>query len=1017
VANVYNMPSGVPFLRSLAAGLSDHFGDRLGDGLILLPTRRATRALAKAFVQQAYEGGQGAALLPRLRPLADVNPDEPPFEPGELAGRVRPAIDPVQRRFEIAQLVSRYHERVSDLPLDPAAAVHMADPLISIMDDAALEEVRIQDQAEWANICEQSAIHFQDAGRLYQIIETYWPERLREIDVMEPNARRVALLDALAEVWAESPPDYPVIIAGSTGTLQATARLMRVVANMPDGMVVLPGLQEELPDAVWSRVDARHPQSSLKGLLSVMEVDRSAVRTWPWIVGARDVQRLKNRRKILAEALVPVDATGDWVGRIETLKASTKTNIFDEALEGLSLIEARTDAEEALTIALILREALETPGRTAALVTPDQLLAHRVRARLSRWDVDVGMSQGVPVAQMPVGIFLSALLDLVKDPDGPEELALVFNHPLCAIGFEKAEVKAKWRDIERRKYRGLRYKPRPGDDELIGLLHDQIAPLLDLGDRASPEVWATALISVAEAVARTDADLGAFRVWRGDDGQQAARCLEGIVRHGSSLPETDAEGFAKLLNSFLRGTIVRPTAATHPRLSILGPLEARLLDADVIILGGLNEGSWPAAADVGPFLSRGMREKLRLSLPERRYGLAAHDFAELAANSTVYLTRSLKDDSGPTVASRWVWRLKTLLRGTVKKKDDESDDAFLTRQNERLNALVGTGSQFLDWARALDLIDQPKAAERPNPTPPVAKRWARQGRKISITGVSKWIRDPYSIYGREVLRLQKLLALAAPHNARQFGTAMHAAIETYLKTTSEPGASQNQPALEAHFRDALSEAGYSEAEVFKENARIETLAQQLIDWFAARAASHYAVVGTEVDASAKLPDLDFELHGILDLVERSGTSYAFTDFKTGQSATGATVYAGFDLQLPLAAWLAEQGALDGLSAGPTSQLSYVRIKGSNDDFEQKFVSAPDYVPRRSKGQDEAREPKDAKALAEQAVAILRELVTRFDQIDTAYPSQPRAQYTQDYGEYDDLARRAEWMAAGPEADE
>ncbi|MEM9600911.1 MAG: double-strand break repair protein AddB, partial [Pseudomonadota bacterium] len=302
MSRVYNMPSGVPFLRSLACGLQAHYGDDLQNGLILLPTRRAARALASAFVEQAADQGIDATILPRLRPLADVNPDEPPFEPGELAGRVRTGIDPVQRRFEIAKLVAEYHRRASDLPLDPAAALHMADPLIDILDDAAMEEVSIVDQAEWHRVCAEAAIHFQHAATLYRIIETYWPKRLDELRMMDPSERRVALLNALAGIWADHPPGYPVVIAGSTGTLKATARLMRVVANMPKGMVVLPGLQEELPDRVWDAIDARHPQNSLKGALETMGVTRDSVPIWPWVVGRQDQTLSKKRRRILAEA-------------------------------------------------------------------------------------------------------------------------------------------------------------------------------------------------------------------------------------------------------------------------------------------------------------------------------------------------------------------------------------------------------------------------------------------------------------------------------------------------------------------------------------------------------------------------------------------------------------------------------------------------------------------------------------------------------------------------------------------
>ncbi|MEL6688282.1 MAG: PD-(D/E)XK nuclease family protein [Pseudomonadota bacterium] len=984
--SVYNMPSGVPFLRSLAKGLHAHYGDALQDGLVLLPTRRAARALEFSFVRQAAERGVSAALLPRLRPLADINPDEPPFEPGELAGMVDPGIDPVQRRFEIAQLVARYHERASDLPLDPATALHMADPLIEILDDAALEEVRIQDQAEWKRVCDEAAIHFQHAGTLYQIIETYWPERLTELSMMDPSARRVALLDALADLWRDNPPDYPVIVAGSTGTLQATARLMRVVADMPFGMVVLPGLQKELPEQIWSSIDARHPQASLKGLMDMMEMPREAVASWPWIVDGADRATTRKRQRVLAEALVPVDATGDWLGRIKTLNEGEGADVFETALKGLSLIEARTDAEEALSIALIMREALETPGRTAALVTPDQLLAQRVRARLSRWDVDVSMSQGLPIEQTHVGVFLTSLLELACDPYGPIELSMVFNHPLTALDHPPRGLQRQWQRLEKKHFRGPRPDPEDLESaEIIQALHAAMAPLLEFDNEATPDVWASGLIAAASALARTENDPGARRLWETDAGRQSAQMLESVVDYGASLPATDAGGFSKLLSALLKGSVVRPSRGTHPRLQILGPLEARLLDVDVIILGGLNEGTWPASVNAGPFLSRQMRQQIKLSLPERRYGLAAHDFAELAANPTVFLTRSQKDDTGPTVASRWIWRLKTLLSGATG--------------TEVTNALLGTGKHYLDWARAMDCPEELVFIDRPNPKPPVEKRWARQGRKISITNVSKWIRDPYSLFGREVLRLKPLDPLDAPLDARHFGTAMHAAVEAYIKSVEAPQETSNRDALIQSFEAALLDAKYPEEEVFKERPRLEALSDDLLTWFAARHAAGFDIVGTEVRAEATLEGLDFELNGILDLVERSSTGYAFSDFKTGSPSSASVVGAGFDPQLPLAAWLAEQGALEDLPQGSTDQLGYVRLKGSGSSFKHSHIAA-----------SEARSGKTVAELVEEAITTLRQLIEAYDQPGTGYSSQPRAQYVNDYGDYDDLARRAEWSS-------
>ena len=990
--HVYNMPSGVPFLDNLAKGLRIRFGEELQSGLILLPTRRAVRGIGEAFVTAAAEDGIRAALLPRLRPLADIDPEEPPFEPGELVGKVGPSIDPTLRRFEMAKIVAAYHARAMDLPLDAATALAMADPLLAILDDAALEEAKLTQSDAWARLMGEAAKHFQDAATLYKIIQEYWPARLAELNMEEPQSRKVKLLDALASHWTDNPPDHPVVIAGSTGSLRATRRLMRVVANLPKGLVILPGFQVTDNDDTWKSIDEQHPQYAMKLLINGLGIDRGEVRDFVKdFVGTKpdDKNRLA-RTRVLEEALVPAARTFDWLARIEKLETDFGPVIFDNAVEGLSLIEAQSDAEEALAIALILREALEDKTKTAALVTPDQALARRVRARLSRWDVDVDMSQGEPLAETSIGVFLDAVLSVSQSPESPLEKAVLFGHSLTGLGQEPEQVLATWHEIEHRAYRVTQKigTPKRELSEIENALNGALAPLIELGGSGPAPVWASALISAAEAIARRSEQEGSHFLWRGEAGERAAQLLEHIVVYGDNLPEVDAVGFARLMRQLMTGIVVRPRGGTHPRLSILGPLEARMLDADIIILGGLNEGIWPAAPSPGPFLSRGMRRDMKLSLPERRYGLAAHDFFELASNPKVYLTRSKRSDSGPTIASRWVWRLKTLLQGAVGEAG--------------VKARLETADHYLDIAQALDFVSAKDVtpAEAPKPKPPVDKRWADKGRKLSITEVKTLIRDPYSIYGKHVLRLKKLKNLGHQNSNAEYGSAMHLGLEIFLTKKQAPFTEAD----DAVFLDAMNEAfhlyGYSPEDIAKEEARFEVIAEGLRAELNARAIDSFEQKGLEVWGEATIPDRDFTVRGLMDYVERGIEGYGFVDFKTGTPATNAEVAAGFDPQLPLAAFILRAGGLTGHKAADTARLGYLRVKGSNADFK--------YTPIGEK-------IKSVEQLVDESIETLTKLIDHYDDPDTPYESQVRSKYINSFSDFNDLARRSEW--AGMEGGE
>jgi ATP-dependent helicase/nuclease subunit B len=989
------MPSGLPFLQSLAKGIKQDFGDDLSRALILLPTRRAVRGITDIFLEMAREDPSGVTLLPRLNTLADIDPNEPPFEPGDVAGLVPPAIDATQRRFEMARVIEQFYRRASDLPLDAASALSLADPLLAILDDAAAEETNIADLAKLAEIQTFAAEHFQYQAELYKIIQTYWPQRLKEIEALEPKARQVRVLDTLTRQWEDNPPDYPIIVAGSTGTLGATARLMACVSRLPKGVVVLPGLNNTTKK-VWDAIDEQHPQNALRNLLNTMEVTRGDVPSWPHIQETPATQNrdLKARRQLISESLVPVDNTSDWLGRIKTIRENFKhSDPFIEGMKGLSVLEAANDEDEALSIALILRETLEVPAHTAALVTPDQALARRVKARLRRWNIDVDLSQGEPLEETPIGGFLSAIIDLAMDCENPVALSVIFNHPLTHLEQDYGEVRRAWQSLEKRLFRGVRPQTAKATEkdeaELLARIKRALSPLLDLTGHHKSEIWAKALWLSALNIASLGNEDNPL--WNDLGGKDAQSILRSLINHGENLPEIDVRGMSRLLAVLMRGKVVRRPFGTHPRLSILGPLEARMLCADRIILGGLNEGVWPTTPRVEPFLSRAMRQSVGLSLPEKRFGLSAHDFAELASNPDVILTRAKRSGGSPMVASRWLWRLSTLLEGALGKDEAE--------------AVMQDKPHYLAWAEQLDRAIQIEPATAPTPRPAPEERWQfSRGRSISITQVKTWIRDPYSIFAKHALGLTSLDPLDADLGAGEFGTAIHDGLEHFLSAHKTDGADQTVARLVSFLEESFKTSAYAPEEISKEASRFGRIAENFLDWLKTRRKDGFDVCGIEEKADYFIESLNFTLRGKADLIERRPDGYGVIDYKTGSPSTVKVVKAGFDPQLPLTAWLLSKGGFKDLPKGETVELGYVRVKGSNDDFDHTQLTVP-----------HAKAGLSAEDYAQEAFETLKKLILHYDQKTTDYASQPRIQYTHDYGEFDDLARRGEWAALGRES--
>ena len=1001
----YAVEAHRPFLEDLAAGVLDWLGDKppetLSDAVILLPNRRAARAFTSALTKQA--GGR-PVLLPQVRPLGDLEEDEPPFAPGELGLDLPPAIAPLTRRFEMARMiVEEFREDLS-----PLRALELADALGGFLDSCHLEEV--EDIGKVATLVEGDlAEHWRESARFLGLAVETWPKRLEALGMVDPAWRRAKLLRLLATSWTERPPSQPVIAAGSTGSAPAAADVLAAVAAAPQGCVVLPGLDLDLDPAVWSRLgdNEQHPQNALWRLLRG-RVDREAVRPWfrPPAEPAAEA-RGRARQRLLNEALRPADATDDWRNLIRTLRAEAagvqSADPIAEGLRGLSVVTARAEEDAAAAIALMMRETLETPGKTCALVTPDLALGRRVAARLERWGVSADVSSGQPLSRMPAGRLVDLAVRFIADPLDPHALLGLLKHPLVRLDLGETDFRGAVEALEAFALRGPRRRDwararkalfeagQPRDDgrvpsevtltrlaaarvllnrleALAGEAREEFVPAAPL------DAAAQGLTGLIEAVAGQDA-------WAGPDGEAAAGLLSALIEGGGSLGAVTRDDLVELVHGLLTDETVRTGGASQPRLRILGAIEARLVRADRMILAGLEEGVWPNAAPTDPFLSRPMRETLGLPPPERRLGQTAQDFVQAAAADEAILVHCERRGGQPAVKSRWLWRLEMLTRGA---------DAPATPVE------IARPSAALDQARAIDAPAgaTPDYAPRPAPRPPVDRR----PRELPVTGVERWVRDPYAVYARYVLNLRQLDRPGQSAEAIARGNAVHKAVErlalSYPDALPEDCADQ----LETLLLEELTSAGFEDAAMARETPLARNCAVWLARFEAERRARGVEIrVEERVEMWIPAPAGPFKLTAKADRIELSSTGASVLDFKTGGIPSPKQVRTGFSPQLTLTgAILAEAGLKD---SGPVEpeELTYVRVVGRKE---------PGQAAVRASGAE-------ALALSQAALAGLTARIERFDHEETPYLSWVAPQFMGNFGgNYDHLARVWEWHVVG-----
>ncbi|MCA6302575.1 MAG: double-strand break repair protein AddB [Phenylobacterium sp.] len=981
----FNIPADRPFLDDLAVGLLDITREggpeALADAVVLTPTRRAARSLTEAFLRMA--GEVPALLPPRIRPLGDLEAGEAPFEPGDIVLDLPPAISPVRRRFELLRLVTELSPAIGRSP-GPAEALGLADALGGFFDSLQIEEVAGDNLADLVDL--DMAAHWRVSLEFLQGALLAWPKRLETLGLVDVSARRVRLLDALAAKWDAEPPKDLLIAAGSTGSVKATARLLTVIARAPLGAVVLPGLDTVMAEGAQQPrpVDDQHPQAALRALLTFAGVEVSSVETWKGRSPASSSGEV--RRNLVNLALRPAAQTSDWRLAIE----GEGEKKIREGLKGLTVVGTRDVEACALAAALLLRETLETPGRTAALVTPDQDLARRVAARLGRWGVIADASAGEPLARFPCAVLAETTALALVEPARPATILGLLKHPHVRLKRTEADLAIARDALEVTALRRTRPEDLSGlktfamtakaaDPAAIALV-DALAAVFPPTAPGAVETldasaWARRLTLAMEALcARPEGGTG--DLWSGPDGEAVARLLSLLIAEGGASPPLSAAAFAELLGVIIAGESVRAARATHPRLKILGAMEARMARADRLILAGLEEGVWPQAAGVDPFLSRGMRSRLGLPPAERRIALSAHDFAQSACAPEVFLLHARRRRGAPALESRWLWRLRTLTRGAGGDLPGRPD----------LEAIAGAADAPGDFA----------PAPRPAPRPPLEAR----PRELAVTRIETLVRDPYAVWARDILRLYPLDRPDAPVDVRVRGTAIHAALEAFVKAYPDEVPDAAEADLAALYLDALKTAGMDAPGLARETALSREIAAWVVEQERTRRRDrrriHVELKGT---LTFEAPAGPFTVTAKADRIEVGPEPVGrILDYKTGSPPSPKQVEEGFSPQLTLSGAILAAGGFPSLGRLKPVELAYVQITG-----------------RRPAGviSSALEDGQDAVAASAEALEGLKAVIARFDNPGHAYLSRTAPSKVKLFAsDYDHLARVREWSAIG-----
>lgn len=956
---LFALPPGVDFPRAVVEGLTARLGDdplALAGCELIVNTRRMQRRLGELLATGP------SRLLPRLTLLADLA-DDP------RAGPLPAAPPPLHRRLTLARLIAQAQRL--DPTLAPRSAVFdLADSLASLLDELGGEGIDLGTVV--ALQPEGEAAHRERALTLLEIAG----QVIDPADPPEGAARLAAAVEVLAARWQAAPPPHPVLVVGSTGSRAAAARLMETVAKLPQGAVILPGVDDTLPADVWPELHEDHPQFRFQALAGRLGIDPAALPNWTEVRAPDPV-----RNRLVSLALRPAPVTDRWLAEgpaLGDLRAAT---------EGLTLIEAGSSRQEALALALRLRRAAET-GTRAALVTPDRTLARRVASALRRWGIEPDDSAGVPLALSPPGRLFRQITEIAAHGLSPTRLIALLKHPLVQRGGDRGPHLLATRALELWcRQKALIHLDTADLDAFARDVEDQhgdwaewLARLLDgfaaPGANDALDGHVARLREIAERLV-AGADGSPAPLWDRAPGEAAARTLEALERSAKAAGAISAAEFHDYLGAVMQREDVRDPATPRPDIMIWGTLEARVQGAELLLLGGLNEGMWPAAPGADPWLNRAMRKAAGLLLPDRQIGLSAHDFQQAIAAGEVVLSRALRDSEADTVPSRWLNRLTSLLGGLPA-----------TGGKDALAAMRARGREWIELAAALDRPARTEPPETaPNPKPPVEAR----PRRLSVTQIQTLIRDPYAIYARHVLRLAPLDPLHPEPDPRQRGIAAHMVMERFAAAMA-----QGLPDPVAAFAEVVDavlteQIPWAATRAFW-RARLLRNVGRIVAIEVGRLARG-KLVATEVRGRMEVPGTNVTLTARADRIDRLPDGLAIVDYKSGR-VPGPKEIAAFDKQLLLEAIIAETGGFETVPAENVTEVTHIGL--GTRPVETRHPLGPESAF-------------DLAATADELARLLR----RYGDPNQGYASRQKVQKTQDVGDYDHLARLGEWREGSP----
>ena len=911
---IFGLPPGVNFSRSFVDGLKSRLTDYPPEKnttiKIYVNSNRMLQKIKSEFTSV------GASILPNLSTLNHLIDD---FEVS-----LSDIVDPLSLRLELAQIISKFIE------IEPSfgsqnSCFDLADSLANLIKEIHEEGLSLEVLTK-LNLDDYSE-YWQRNRKFFILIKEYLDDR--KIVSLEQNQWR--LIDGLEKKWVDNPPTHPIMVVGSTGSKGITQKLIKLISTLPQGAVVLPGVDFETPKFVWDALGKSkkteipledHPQYRLKELTSKLNIKLSEIERW-----VETKPSIEARNKLVSLAMQPAPITDTW------LEEGPKLKNIREAISDVTILEAPSDRVEALAISMGIRKALED-NKTCLVITPNRVLARKIVAALKQWDLDADDAAGIPLSISVIGRLFLKVSNLQGNLLNSLNFIELFKHPFVSLQERGIHLKSL-RKLELDLLRGSSYFP---DNTQILKWSNSFSEKKELNKWA---IWVCECLDkirtsklqtvhehlkvhteTIEHLISGPNSKEATQVWSKPDGRELIVVIDQLQNSSKVSGLIDQPQYSNLIYFLLKKSIVRVSYIGRSDIMIWGTQETRVSDADIVFLAGLNDGVWPPLPTPDPWVNRAMRIKAKLLLPEHLIGLSAHDFQQAIASKEVWLTRSSRDSEAETLPSRWLNRLFNLIEGLSKE------------QPSLLTSMRARGDFWLELIKSFEKPqNMMEPAKRPSPTPPVSCR----PKTLPVTQIENLIRDPYTIYAKYILNLRPIESLYRTPDSALRGQVIHSLMEKFILLTKNQWPNDPLTLLD-QLSDKILESYIpkNSTKLFWKR-KINSFSEHFLSSEEKRRKITTPIL-VEERGSIEIEDTNFKLTGIFDRIDQdSEGNLSIFDYKTGVIPS-SIVQKYFDKQLLLLALIIYKGGIKKLKNTNIKEAYYIDLSSNPKEYKNSLVS-------------------------------------------------------------------------------